>query len=546
MIDEEKELDGEYGVEEVLEGLPNPKTKEIHVLVVVPEQEQRLSTNQRFEMPFPFRPLSEGIYLDFPHLSREELVENLYQMLIVSQFVLLSSPAGSGKTSLLTLFVNRHPELNYVPIRFYHFEADATDMLANHGIDVKEGKCVRQDDKATVFLLDDSQRQYSNINFWTALIKGVTSWMPKHIRFIISATHLLETDMPESPVAFSDIRSKLTRKDFLINDEEARQIINFENGLPSELRFPTLVEVIIRECNGHIASLRSSCDILYTHFSKAIAPVEKDVLSYYLSSEFANQLARCFGTGHTTPKSRDLQLFLIKCLVRDPVCGPLGEQLDEDEKRCMIQLKKAGIVEQDSGGHIKFTSPLAERYYSRWLFPNRAICNPNSLQELIRKVIASMSASVLLQSVVSNENFPNEATFQHHFMEGLARHTTTTCHICPELSRVFPNSPNQLDQRIDGEIDFYLNGSLRWGIELLVNGDGIGEHMARFGEDGKYAALAVKDYAVVDLRCNQEGIVTNVIRKPERISVFFKAGDFSSCRCIFGLHDDPEPIFLMN
>ena len=34
---EDNELQGEFGVHEVLEGIPAPKTKEIHVLVVVPE-----------------------------------------------------------------------------------------------------------------------------------------------------------------------------------------------------------------------------------------------------------------------------------------------------------------------------------------------------------------------------------------------------------------------------------------------------------------------------------------------------------------------------
>ena len=393
--------------------------------MVVPKQERRLSTTQI--IPAPFLTVSEGIYLDFPHLSREELVENLYQKVINSQFVLLSSPAGSGKTSLLILLVDQHPELNNIPIWFYNEGVNPTEILASHGISVIQRKCVRQDDKPIVFVLDDCQQQYRNIDFWTTLIKGVTLWMPKHIRFIFSATHLLETDI-ESPVSFGDIPSKLTRNDFLINDEEANQLINLDNGLPLQLRFPTLVKVIIRECNGHIASLRTSCNILSSHFSKAIAPVEEDVFSYYLSSTFVNQLARCFGTGHTTPKSRDLQLFLIKCLVRDPACGPLGEQLDEDEKRCMIRLEKAGIVEQDSIGYIKLTSPLAERYYSCWLFPNRASYNPNSLQELIRKVIASMSASLLLQSVVSNENFLKEAVFQHQFMEGLTLHTAPTKH----------------------------------------------------------------------------------------------------------------------
>lgn len=155
-----------------------------------------------------------------------------------------------------------------------------------------------------------------------------------------------------------------------------------------------------------------------------------------------------------------------------------------------------------------------------------------------------MSASVLAQSTIGKNSFPEEATFQHQFMEGLALHTHPSCVICPELSRVFPASPRQHDQRINGEIEFYMNGSLRWGVELLVNGDKIGEHMARFAADGKYAALAAKDYAIIDLRGNKSGKITNVVRKPERITVFFKLGAFSSCRCIFGLVEDSERIIL--
>ena len=79
---------------------------------------------------------------------------------------------------------------------------------------------------------------------------------------------------------------------------------------------------------------------------------------------------------------------------------------------------------------------------------------------------------------------------------------------------------------------------------MLVSGDKIGEHMAQFAVDGKYAALAAKEYAVIDLRGSKSGIITNVVRKPERITVIFKLGDFSSCRCIFGLVEDSTPIML--
>jgi hypothetical protein len=78
------------------------------------------------------------------------------------------------------------------------------------------------------------------------------------------------------------------------------------------------------------------------------------------------------------------------------------------------------------------------------------------------------------------------------------------CCVCPELSKIFPETTNpNTQQAIPGAIDFYLNSSLRWGIELLVNGVGIGEHISRFTPaEGKYVALAVSDFIVVDFRRN--------------------------------------------
>ncbi|EPZ31384.1 hypothetical protein O9G_006396, partial [Rozella allomycis CSF55] len=46
----------------------------------------------------------DGIDLQKPHLKRDQLLEQLCWMYESSRFVLLSSPSGSGKTSLLTMF----------------------------------------------------------------------------------------------------------------------------------------------------------------------------------------------------------------------------------------------------------------------------------------------------------------------------------------------------------------------------------------------------------------------------------------------------------
>ena len=69
---------------------------------------------------------------------------------------------------------------------------------------------------------------------------------------------------------------------------------------------------------------------------------------------------------------------------------------------------------------MTFSSALAERYYSKWLFSNRGLNSPPSLYNLMRKVIRNMSASVLAQSTVGKDSFPKEATFltlQHWLFE---------------------------------------------------------------------------------------------------------------------------------
>ena len=79
------------------------------------------------------------------------------------------------------------------------------------------------------------------------------------------------------------------------------------------------------------------------------------------------------------------------------------------------------------------------------------------------------------------------------------------------------------------------------------NGDGIGEHISRFTPpNGKYVALAVSDYTVVDIRRNSTGRPTNISRHSNRITVFFKNDDYSIAQCILGLDNAPVVISLSN
>ncbi|KAL8017135.1 putative bacterial Pleckstrin domain, P-loop containing nucleoside triphosphate hydrolase [Plasmopara halstedii] len=407
-----------------------------------------------------------------PHLAREELLSRVFASM-QHRFILFLSPAASGKTSLLSLFARRYPDLNCIPVSFLRSQVSAVDQLRSCGIDIYDSTMNLSSHQNHVVMIDDAQAKYDDKDFWATLIKVAPSWLPDNVRFIICATHALECGV-ESPVELQSLL-KFGRSDFLLSDEEVQEflVLPLTTGLPDRMKKQSFIQLLIRECSGLIGALR------------------------------------------ITPTS----------------CAA-----DEDN-RCIVTLKKAGIIVEDVDQLVRFSSPLAEKYYSKCLFPNRALANPSSLRELITRIVGNMSASALRQSVVGETNFPKEAIFQHQFMEGLALNTHRTCLICPELSRVFPSSPADSDQplRIEGKIDFYLNGSLRWGLELLVNGDNIGEHMARFASDGKYAALAVNDYAVIDLRGNKTGKVTGVSCMEKRVMVFFQLRDFSRCHCIFGM-----------
>ena len=91
-----------------------------------------------------------------------------------------------------------------------------------------------------------------------------------------------------------------------------------------------------------------------------------------------------------------------------------------------------------------------------------------------------------------------------------------------------------------------MNRTLRWAIEALINGSGVGEHLSRLESEDKYVGLDYADYLVVDFRVNAAGEPTNVRRHEHRMSVFFQQGDFSCCSVLCGLAHPAERITLDN
>ncbi|TPX71022.1 hypothetical protein CcCBS67573_g06320 [Chytriomyces confervae] len=474
----------------------------------------------------------DSIDLNTEHLGRRELLAKLSGLVGGHRFVRLTSPQASGKSSLLNLYRNslkRNRKTDVVWISCLDDRSCSDLLLDKAGIDLsKESITDGVGQKDLVVFLDDAQAKYRELTFWNLLIKMGPNWIPSNIRFVISSTHLLAGGI-ESPLELRSL-PVLERNDFLLSSDEANQFLDFTViGLPQSMRFPTLKQLVINECGGLIGALRLSVDSLKGRFSKDMEPPEQALLQYFLSKDYVTNMDRCFGSAHSRPIGEDFKKFLKRIFVKEEG-QPQNLAVVEDEKS-YASLKKSGILVELPDATFTFSSPLAKRYYFKWVFPNRSLTMPTSLHELVHNVVESMSSN---RSTVAGD-FPKEAVFQHLFLDGLARFTKADCSICPELSKIFRDPNSGGSDSVRGEIDFYLNGNLRWGIELLVNGIGIGEHLSRFSTSGKYFPLGVADYVVVDLRRNKSGgQPPNIARHPKRITVFFKDDKFESAQCLFG------------
>ena len=104
-------------------------------------------------------------------------------------------------------------------------------------------------------------------------------------------------------------------------------------------------------------------------------------------------------------------------------------------------------------------------------------------------------------------------------------HLTTSNFLIPELNTWAMNSEGE---EISGELDFYIDSQLQWCVELLRDGDKIGDHLARFDvHDRKYREVVAKDYLVVDCRPAKTG--KGVVNNQNRCTLYFEE-NFTKCR----------------
>jgi hypothetical protein len=171
---------------------------------------------------------------------------------------------------------------------------------------------------------------------------------------------------------------------------------------------------------------------------------------------------------------------------------------DSTAKDLVEKLRCRFIIHDDPNAtSLDFVCPIAKRMFVKMVFKNRPQENLfNTIEELVVNAVGHMShRSFVQQAMGSTEGLGNEAAIQHLFFGALHEVVSSNHEIVAELSAVL--DPNK-SQGIEGLLDFFINGSLKWGLELLRRGDRLGEHFGRFDSGNAYCILDLADYRVVD------------------------------------------------
>jgi hypothetical protein len=461
--------------------------------------------------------IQNGVYVDRP-LLLDEIIRTADE----NQHVVLSSPPATGKSSILELLTARLESENERVFQFVP-EGNSEIMKAmfkeDCGLPTANLLALRKVPRMWI-LIDDAQRGYAKKfdNMWEFLVKDLGA-KNRDIKVVIASTHDMTTlGSPAAIGLLPHVFANFTRT-------EVTALIgsfcgNFE--IPTDpdwedywnaVQEMSLIQVESDAEEYHVGViLRCLLELERVRKIPHNSPMNGKRAQLHLrGSHFLQGFDRCFAVDAAMIQDTAMRYSLTGVLLG------LHRGVLPD---CLKPLIRAGVCT----AHGTFSCQAANWFYNQLHFPNRASTLPQSPQDLIVGAVKLLSAE-RLKACVQDEQFPLETSFQHLLNETMTCLLPTGASIKPEYRT---KAPGFLGDTKHGFIDFYVNDTVQWAIELLRLGSGLTEHRNRFHPiTGKYRTLPTKKHLVVDIR-GPKGIDSAVPPK-ENLCVLYFSGDWTTC-----------------
>jgi hypothetical protein len=153
----------------------------------------------------------------------------------------------------------------------------------------------------------------------------------------------------------------------------------------------------------------------------------------------------------------------------------------------------------DIGGRLEFAAPTLKTIFIDRLYGSkRAEKGPTSFEGFIEDCIQRLNRTILQESFSRGKTDGPlyERQWQMEFYRAATSLLSDKQVPSADVGAIFGSK---------GKLDFYINGSLKWGIELLREGEDALGHAQRFEEGGDYWKMRdkISVYALLDFRSSK-------------------------------------------
>ena len=448
----------------------------------------------------PNRFCPDGVDVRGEHLPRTALVEELHSQLKNHRFVYIGAPAATGKTSLLTLYKNKYPEVNCVYMKLVErFTVD--DQLLKIGIDAKKQTIVPWSEcydysKPCVVMLDDAHTQFHDHSFWEGLVKGGGvpgfGWLPNHIHFAIAATSTLAVGC--GPAVLRRLTTPgLSFEDFQLSPEEVAEFLSFQftdSPCVDILGDPTVRTMLAKSCGGHIGALSSCVHELLRKFRNTKNPSVQGFVSYFLSNKFLLQLDGCFADD--IGDSEQLRELLREVHLKGSTSFD-KDVLEPTAIKTLQFLVSRGTMYLNDDFVLRFSCPLAARFVVNKIYPDRDTTS-TEVCDLMVSVIESLSGNAVSEALsmhCSSKERPMR--IKKLLFEGLVRCTGRTVSVIPDLATL-------CGEDYSYGADFYINGDEEWAIKVVFVEKNLHSEKGLETTCSSKYDLPASDFLVVDVK----------------------------------------------
>ncbi|KAF0413854.1 crinkler family protein [Gigaspora margarita] len=431
---------------------------------------------------------------------------------------LLRSPPSSGKTTLgqtLRDYFIEHNHIGmYINLASIGGKGQVDEKFFEEFWKKEIGYTwteISDSTKTTYVFIDEIQTIYCNraLYFWGKLKALMSSECNKDIHILLLGMYDPTLANEAIPVKFNDNDTLslktllLTKKEFKFLVENYVQIRVF--GGSSMFNIPeAIADAIFCLTNGHPGLCRFILDSLHTRYKNGALTVE--MLRYLASSNLTNNVAtdsRAFyWIDNWNPTSEEAGFIRNKLLInRDESSFSVNYESNLVAKNFV----RTGLFAMDSG-QIQFNAPIMRIVLCHRLFTYSGLklCTTDFDEFLIRS-IERMRPSKLsnslgrgwsencktVQTGAKSDSRLFERSWQMEWYHSATSVVPMNTSISADVGPVFGSA---------GFLDFYVNGEICWGIELIREGDRLKEHAERFEKYGEYAEIPLKKWAIIDFR----------------------------------------------